>query len=232
MVLDSKEWLRTFISKVLGAKERLQTFILKVLDAKEQLWTFILKVLDAKEWLQTFISKVLGTEERLRTFILKVLTPKNGSGLLFQRSWMPKNSSGLLFRSSWMPKNGSELLFQRSRTLKAKESKNEFWTPISKIKKAENLDFHTKIKLELPYKEHDSLNAPEQNFEGFDTPRFSKWGRWASLDEPDLEIFSGFRRFMASGWNFEAPERKNLKFLRFRVKNFEKSNQLEQYPNH
>ncbi|GET55488.1 hypothetical protein GLOIN_2v1815132 [Rhizophagus irregularis DAOM 181602=DAOM 197198] len=28
-------------------------------------------------------------------------------------------------------------------------------------------------------------------------------GRWASLDEPDLEIFSGFRRFTASGWNFE-----------------------------
>ncbi|UZO14691.1 uncharacterized protein OCT59_006141 [Rhizophagus irregularis] len=54
-------------------------------------------------------------------------------------------------------------VFYRSRTLKVKESENEFQTPISKIKEAKNLDSHTKV---FPYKDKRSqkLGLPYEGF--------------------------------------------------------------------
>ncbi|PKB94698.1 hypothetical protein RhiirA5_438215 [Rhizophagus irregularis] len=80
-----------------------------------------------------------------------------------------------------------ERLFQRQRNLKQIpdshiEAENEFWTPISKIKEAENLDSHIKV---FPYEGKGiQKRILDSHIEGFGIPRFLKWERWTSLDEP------------------------------------------------
>ncbi|UZO06519.1 uncharacterized protein OCT59_026838 [Rhizophagus irregularis] len=123
-----------------------------------------------------------GSRNKFWTSISKAKESETSSGLPYRRQGNPKTSSGLPYRrklKTWTP-------IRRFSHTKARESKNEFQAPISKVKETEN-------EFGLPY-------------QSFGTPRFPKWGRWASLNEPDLEIFSGFRRFTASGWNFEDPE--------------------------